>query len=96
MDAVKKDPRLRLMTMDSLGYQTIAINLGNGPRAKSVLGSNALVRQALDRIRKRARGDASRARRPVSLMDLIGSAKGLYGSPDDVQNARDELRREWP
>lgn len=55
-----------------------------------------LVRQALDRIRKRARGDASRARRPVSLVDLIGSAKGLYGTPDDVQIARDELRRKWP
>lgn len=54
------------------------------------------VRLALERLRKRLRGFVLRETRPLTLVDLIGSAKGLYGTPDDVQNARDELRREWP
>ena len=54
------------------------------------------VRLALERLRKRLRGDAARELGPLTLVDLIGSARGLYGTPEDVQNARDELRREWP
>jgi hypothetical protein len=59
------------------------------------------VYRALERLRKRARTDerslavAKEERRPLTLVDLVGSAKGLYGTPEDVQHERDELRREW-
>ena len=47
-DAVKRNPKLRLIAYDGLGYQGITYNLGNGPRAKTPLGESALVRQAFD------------------------------------------------
>jgi peptide/nickel transport system substrate-binding protein len=48
VDAVKSDPRLRLVTSHALGYQGITINLANGPRSDQPMGRNALVRQAFD------------------------------------------------
>ncbi len=47
-DAVRSNPRLRLVTSDNLGYWGITINIGNGPRAKTPLGSDARVRQAFE------------------------------------------------
>ena len=47
-DAVRSNPRLRLVTSDYLGYSGITINIGNGPRAKTPLGSDARVRQAFE------------------------------------------------
>ena len=47
-DAVRGNPRLRLVTSDNLGYWGITINLANGPRAKTPLGSDARVRQAFE------------------------------------------------
>lgn len=47
-DAVRSNPRLRLVTSDNLGYWGITINLANGPRAKTPLGSDARVRQAFE------------------------------------------------
>jgi peptide/nickel transport system substrate-binding protein len=48
IDAVKRNPKLRLISYDGLGYQGITYNLANGPKADSLLGKNALVRQAFD------------------------------------------------
>jgi len=47
-DAVRNNPRLRLVTSDNLGYWGITINLANGPRAKTPLGSDARLRQAFE------------------------------------------------
>jgi peptide/nickel transport system substrate-binding protein len=47
-DAVKRNPKLKLVTYDGLGYQGITYNLGNGPQSKTPLGQSALVRQAFD------------------------------------------------
>ena len=47
-DAVRSNSRLRLVTSDNLGYWGITINLANGPRAKTPLGSDARVRQAFE------------------------------------------------
>jgi len=47
-DAVRSNPRLRLVTSDNLGYWGITINLANGPRAKTPLGSDARIRQAFE------------------------------------------------
>ncbi len=47
-DAIRSNPRLRLVTSDNLGYWGITINLANGPRAKTPLGSDARVRQAFE------------------------------------------------
>lgn len=47
-DSVRSNPRLRLVTSDNLGYSGITINVGNGPRAKTPLGSDARVRQAFE------------------------------------------------
>ena len=48
VDAVTKDPKLRMATSDSLGFQTIAFNLDNGPKAKTPIGSDARVRKAFE------------------------------------------------
>ena len=48
VDAVKADPKLRLMTTSSLAYTGITINTGNGAAANSVIGQNKLVRQAFE------------------------------------------------
>jgi len=46
--AVRKDPRLKVAIDDSLAYEGITINTGNGPAAKTTLGQNALVRRAFE------------------------------------------------
>ncbi len=46
--AVKQDPKLRLVMSDALGYVGIDNNLANGPQANNPYGQKALVRQALD------------------------------------------------
>ena len=46
--AVKANSKLRMAISDSLGYRTIAINLNNGPRAKTTLGQDARVRRAFE------------------------------------------------
>jgi peptide/nickel transport system substrate-binding protein len=46
VEAVKKDPKLKLALSESLGYQSININVGNGPRSKTPLGQDARIRQA--------------------------------------------------
>src|SRR4051794_10718855 len=49
VDAVKKDPRLKLAMMDALGFQTIEFNVANGPRAKTPIGQDARVRRAFEK-----------------------------------------------
>jgi peptide/nickel transport system substrate-binding protein len=46
VDAVKRDPKLRLAVYSRLGYQSINFNLAHGPRASAPLGQEARVRQA--------------------------------------------------
>lgn len=48
LDKVRKDNRLKLSAVTSLGYQGITINLGNGPRANNPLGQDVRIRQALE------------------------------------------------
>lgn len=45
-DAVRHDPKLRLVTAPSLGYGAITINLGEGAKADGPLGRDPRVRQA--------------------------------------------------
>ncbi len=47
--AVKANPRLRLESATSLGYETISINVGHGAGAQTPLGQNPAVREALER-----------------------------------------------
>ena len=49
VDAVKSNPKLALATMDQLGFETLEINVGNGERAKTPIGSDARVRQAFQK-----------------------------------------------
>ncbi len=46
-ETVKKDAKLNLFTVTGIGYQGITVNIGNGERAKSPLGQDKRVRQAL-------------------------------------------------
>src|SRR6476646_1092405 len=46
--AVQKDPKLKIVMDDSLAYNGIAVNTNNGPAQDTVLGRNALVRQAFE------------------------------------------------
>lgn len=45
---VKEDKNLTLMPVTGLGFQSIAVNLGNGARADNPLAKDKRVRQALD------------------------------------------------
>ncbi|WP_426955232.1 ABC transporter substrate-binding protein [Muricoccus radiodurans] len=46
--AIRRDRRLRLTEADELGYQSLTINIGNGPRAQTPMGRDARVRQAFE------------------------------------------------
>ena len=46
--AIRRDRRLRLVGGDELGYTGITINVGNGDRARTPLGQDARVREALE------------------------------------------------
>ena len=48
VETVRHDPKLKLAVGDSLSYQGITINTGNGPAANTTIGQNALVRQAFE------------------------------------------------
>jgi peptide/nickel transport system substrate-binding protein len=48
LDAVKHDSRLKLSTITSLAYNGLTINSGNGDRAKTPLGQDPRVREALE------------------------------------------------
>jgi peptide/nickel transport system substrate-binding protein len=47
--AVKSNPKLRLASSPSLGYQIVTFNLNNGPAANNPLGRDARVRMAFDK-----------------------------------------------
>ena len=44
----KKDAKLDVLVFPSLGFQSININVGNGPKSKLPLGSSKLVRKAFE------------------------------------------------
>ena len=48
LETVRKDPRLKLAAVKGIGYSGITINVANGEGAKSPLGQDARVRQALE------------------------------------------------
>jgi peptide/nickel transport system substrate-binding protein len=48
LDTVKHDSRLQLSAITSLAYNGITINTGNGDRAKTPLGQDPRVREALE------------------------------------------------
>jgi len=48
LDTVRKDPRLKFTAVEGIGYSGITINVANGVRAKTPLGQDARVRQALE------------------------------------------------
>jgi peptide/nickel transport system substrate-binding protein len=47
-DAVRKDPKLRLVTSDALGFWGFTFNVAHGPRAQSAIGQDARVRMAFE------------------------------------------------
>jgi len=49
VEAVEKDPKLKIAIGDGLAYQGITFNTNNGPAANTALGQLALVRQAFER-----------------------------------------------
>src|SRR5581483_7251914 len=44
--SVESDPKLKVVVSDSLGYDGITFNVGNGARADTPVGQNAKVRKA--------------------------------------------------
>ncbi len=46
--AIRRNSRLRLVLSDELGYQSITLNIGNGPRANTPFGRDPRVRQAFE------------------------------------------------
>jgi peptide/nickel transport system substrate-binding protein len=49
VEAVQRDPKLKIAIGDGLTYQGITFNTDNGPAADTALGRNRLVRQAFER-----------------------------------------------
>lgn len=45
---VRRNNRLRVEMSDELGYQSLTINIGNGPRAQTPMGQDVRVRQAFE------------------------------------------------
>ncbi|WP_192912457.1 ABC transporter substrate-binding protein [Paracraurococcus ruber] len=45
---VQRNPRLRVLAYDGLGYQSINFNLGNGPRAETPFAKDARIRAAFE------------------------------------------------
>lgn len=54
LPSVERDQRLRLVAGDSIAYQTLSINVGNGPMAQRPLGADPQVREAFERSIDRA------------------------------------------
>jgi peptide/nickel transport system substrate-binding protein len=48
LETVRKDPRLRLATVNGIDYSGITTNVANGVRSKTPLGQDGRVRQALE------------------------------------------------
>ena len=48
VDAVRRNPRLRIAITDYLGYQGITFNVGNGPRSKAPITADSRVRRAFE------------------------------------------------
>jgi peptide/nickel transport system substrate-binding protein len=48
LDQARQDPRIKTTDITRLGYTGLTINLNNGPRAKTPLGQDARVREALE------------------------------------------------
>lgn len=48
VEAVRRDPKLKLQIGDGLGYTGINFNVANGPAADSTVGRSALVRRAFE------------------------------------------------
>lgn len=48
LDTVRKDPRLELVAIGSLGYQGITFNLGNGRRSQTPIGQKRELREAFE------------------------------------------------
>lgn len=48
LPAARRNARLRVVPVAELGYQGITINVGNGERARSPIGSDPRVREAFD------------------------------------------------
>ncbi|MDT7951649.1 MAG: ABC transporter substrate-binding protein [Acetobacteraceae bacterium] len=94
VETVKKDKNLKLATMDSLGFQTIVFNVGNGARAKAPIGLDARVRQAfqmsIDRdaliqvVYNGLYSPAAQGIPPASPMHV----EGLKPQPRDVAGAK--------
>jgi len=45
---IRRDSRLRIVSIAGVGYQGITINVANGDRARAPIGANARVREAFD------------------------------------------------
>jgi peptide/nickel transport system substrate-binding protein len=48
LDAARKDGHLKLAAVNGIGYSGITVNIANGDGAKTLLGQDARVRQALE------------------------------------------------
>ncbi|MCS6931409.1 MAG: ABC transporter substrate-binding protein [Acetobacteraceae bacterium] len=48
VEMVARNPRLRVVQVDELGYQGIQYNVNNGPRAQTPFGQNPRVREAFE------------------------------------------------
>ncbi len=65
-DAVKRNPRLRLVIYDGLGYQGITYNLGNGPQSKTAAGPERAGAAGVRHVDRPRGADAGRLQRDVS------------------------------
>jgi peptide/nickel transport system substrate-binding protein len=96
--AVRRNNRLRLNITDELGYQSLTINVGNGPRAQTPLGQDPRVRTAFELAIDRQvinqvvyEGMFTPTAQPVPPTNPLHVA-GFQPEPRNVERARALLR----
>jgi peptide/nickel transport system substrate-binding protein len=98
MRTIQRNPRLKTVAYDGLGYQGITYNTGNGARANTPFGKDARVRQAFELAIDRAvinqvvyEGAWTITAQPVPPGNPL-AVPGFRPEPRDVPRARALLR----
>lgn len=99
LEAVRKNPKLKVVESDGLGYNSVTWNTGHGPRAATPIGQSALVRKAFElSIDREAAIQVVYAGAYTPTAQAVAASSPYY-SPDvkpparDVAKAKDLLKQ---
>lgn len=81
------------VTIPASVREEIGLHEGDTLEAKVEDGHIILIPQQM--IARKAGREAGRSKKQSSLSAYLGAAKGLYSSPQDVEDYIDNLRDQW-